>query len=292
LLDVGQGTSWLLDTGSGLWAFDAGPAHRNPHRHALVAATRLYGQGLRRVLLSHDDSDHTGGLACLLDAGVSIDTISYPAGWHPCEDTRRLLAEAVERGAVLEPLAAGCQIGAPGVRFRVIWPPSSVTDRGRPASAAPQERLWESARGSRPSGAVDNYWALAGVLDLPGLRVLLTSDCPAVVEDSWLPGLLEAGGCDVLELAHHGSAGSSSFEFIRALNPKLGVLACGRGNPFGHPSRGVVASLASCDVPLLRTDLDGPIVLVRSGRWVAEGLRSGRSIALGESHPHAALGFR
>lgn len=40
----------------------------------------------------------------------------------------------------------------------------------------------------------------------------------------------------VLKVAHHGSATSTTAEFLAVVNPRVAVISVGEGNPFGHPS--------------------------------------------------------
>ena len=64
---------------------------------------------------------------------------------------------------------------------------------------------------------------------------------------------------DLLKVAHHGSGGSSSSSFVRAVDPALAVISAGRRNVFGHPARRVLERFAAQGVPLLRTDRSGRV---------------------------------
>jgi competence protein ComEC len=47
------------------------------------------------------------------------------------------------------------------------------------------------------------------------------------------------------------------------------VISVGASNPYGHPAPETVDELATAGVPVLRTDLDGEIVIEVDGRrWV------------------------
>ena len=46
------------------------------------------------------------------------------------------------------------------------------------------------------------------------------------------------------------------------------MIGVGEDNPYGHPTPETLAELAAHDVPVLRTDLDGPVQIeVSAGRW-------------------------
>ena len=67
--------------------------------------------------------------------------------------------------------------------------------------------------------------------------------------------------CDVLKVGHHGSESSTSDAFLKATNPSLAIIMCGTGNEHGHPDKVVVDRLAAAKVEILRTDLEGTIVI-------------------------------
>jgi len=62
-------------------------------------------------------------------------------------------------------------------------------------------------------------------------------------------------------LGHHGSKSSNDFQFIRAINPKIALVSAKKYNHFGHPHPDVLKRLEALEIPLLRTDTEGLIVL-------------------------------
>ena len=72
--------------------------------------------------------------------------------------------------------------------------------------------------------------------------------------DNVLAGSLD---CDVLKVPHHGSDGSSSLPFLKAITPTWAVITA--GFPHEHPDSSVLSRLKNSDVGLddahiLRTD--------------------------------------
>lgn len=67
--------------------------------------------------------------------------------------------------------------------------------------------------------------------------------------------------CDVLKVGHHGSDSSTSKAFLAAADPSLAIISVGEGNRYGHPTQEVLDRLAEANVPVLRTDLEGTIII-------------------------------
>ena len=70
----------------------------------------------------------------------------------------------------------------------------------------------------------------------------------------------------VLKSPHHGSATSSSAEFINAVKPALVVVSSGRANPYGHPVPPVLERYKAIGARVLRTDQLGQIEIVTDGQ--------------------------
>ena len=89
-------------------------------------------------------------------------------------------------------------------------------------------------------------------------------------EEAWLLNQLpvEALRADVLKLGHHGSRTSSGLDFVRAVAPRVGLVSVGAGNRYGHPSLEVLDRFAALQVPLLRSDREGTVVIRTNGHWL------------------------
>lgn len=70
---------------------------------------------------------------------------------------------------------------------------------------------------------------------------------------------------DLLKVAHHGSAGSSCYRFLRAVNPQVAVISVGAGNSYGHPTEAALSRLRDCDATVYRTDMQGDVVVTSDG---------------------------
>jgi competence protein ComEC len=226
VLDVGQGDAILLQpAGAAPVLVDGGPPG-----DGLLALLRGAGvEGLGAAIVTHDQSDHAGGIAELLGR-MPVQRLLYAVL------DRAMLGEARVAGAETARLAAGSELRSGGLRLDVLWPP--------------RERLAGPHRGEDP-----NLLALVMVARWRDFSMLLTADAEAESTP------FEPGPIDVLKVAHHGSDDAGLGALLERTAPRLAVISVGADNPYGHPTAGTLATLAEHGVPVLRTDRDGTIVL-------------------------------
>lgn len=94
---------------------------------------------------------------------------------------------------------------------------------------------------------------------------LFTGDLTSVSEED----LIKSGrdfDVDVLKVGHHGSAGSSSMEFLKRVTPEIAVFEVAEINYYGHPRSVVFDRLekAGCN-EFYTTSRDGNIAIISNG---------------------------
>ena len=247
-IDVGQGDSTLVqfpggysllvDTGPGTDTFDLGGRIVAP----VLWAARV--RHLDALEITHGDGDHIGGAASVF-RDFSPRDVWYGDPVPPHEPTTALRAQADTAGAIWRTLQAGDHLRAGGAEIHVWHPP-------------PPD--WERQK-------VRNDDSIVIEIRFGGVSLVLPGDISREIEQQIAPKL-EPAGFRVLKAAHHGSATSSSFEFLNALRPTVVVFSCGRDNPFGHPAPQVVRRYERLGTTILRTDHDGAVSLETDGKWV------------------------
>lgn len=76
-----------------------------------------------------------------------------------------------------------------------------------------------------------------------------------------------------LQVGHHGSRTSSSWEFLAQIQPKIALISAGRNNSYGHPHPETLAKLRIVlpdTTQIFRTDLEGSVVVewvYKAGIW-------------------------
>jgi competence protein ComEC len=226
ILDVGQGDAILLQPARAPAVLIDG----GPQGAGLEAKLRAAGvEELGVAILSHEQSDHAGGIEELLGR-LPVAKLGYAR-------LSGALREDVEAaGTDPQRVATGTAIRSGALRIETLWPPRELLD-------APL------------TGADPNSQSLVLLARWHDFSMLLTGD----VEAEAVP--LDPGPIDVLKVAHHGSEDAGLDTLLDRTHPRLAVISVGEDNPFGHPTPAALATLAAHGTPVLRTDSSGTVVL-------------------------------
>jgi competence protein ComEC len=124
----------------------------------------------------------------------------------------------------------------------------------------PAEPDWERQR-------VRNDDSIVIELRYRDVSILLPGDIGREVERALIPALRLAPTV-ILKAAHHGSATSTSDEWLDATKPSAVIFSAGRNNRFGHPAPAVVERVERRGVPMFNTASDGAVFVETDGRSV------------------------
>ena len=233
VLDVGQGQAVVVRTAGHLLIYDSGPqygADSDAGQRVVVPYLRWLGaQRIDRLVITHADSDHAGGLASL-QAALPIGGLlsSWPeAGGEPCQAGQRWEWDGVEF-AVLHPLAE-----------------------------------------DYAAGRASNNLSCVMTVTTGDHRLLLTADIEAVDEASLLARAPAAIAADVLLVPHHGAKTSSTQPFVSAVGARHVLFSAGYRNRFAHPRSEVIERYAEGGARIWRTDRDGALAIVLRADGVA-----------------------
>lgn len=243
--DVGQGDAMVLAAGEDTGVVvDAGP---DP---ALVDHC-LRSLGITRiplVVLTHFHADHVTGLPGVL-RGRSVGAIETTGFEEPPERAEFVRRLAAARRIPVTHAVAGEQRRTGALSWQVLWPPPSSGPLFRLPDPAPVPEGPNDASVTLLVRSAGLRLLLLGDLEPPAQRALARSPAAAALEH-----------VDVLKVAHHGSAYQDP-DLIRRVAPRLALISCGEGNPYGHPSPRTVATLRAEGAVVLRTDQDGALAV-------------------------------
>lgn len=231
-LNVGQGQSVLLQSGGKSFLVDCGGD--TDEKAADIAAETLLAQGISRldgIILTHYDADHVGGV-CNLLTRIDTDLILLP----DIED---------EKGLVEQLLTV-----APG-KISLVQENLTFTYGDTTMTVA----------GPEP-GINGNESSLCVLFQTKNCDILITGDRGAAGEAALMHSV-QLPKVDVLVAGHHGSATSTSEEFLSAVDPDIVIISAGLDNRFGHPSKAVLQRLEEHGCIVYRTDLWGTVTFRR-----------------------------
>jgi competence protein ComEC len=226
--DIGQGNAVLIRTARHSLLYDTGPRfsrESDAGQRTLVPLLRALGEQLNTIIVSHRDSDHSGGALAVQAMQPNAALLSSLENGHeilaardPKQSTQRCLA--------------GQRWQWDGVDFAVLHPQATDYDAAnKPNAMSCVLRISNGARTAllvadieapQEARLVEQY--AHSSVDVP--MKTSTSSVQAVND-------LEA---DVLLAPHHGSKTSSTDAFLDAVKPKLAIFQSGYRNRYNHPA--------------------------------------------------------
>lgn len=234
VFDVGQGLSVIAQTHDHALLYDTGPGYSedaNSGNRILIPSLRAQGiADLDELILTHDDTDHTGGALSVMQAiPIGLLSSSLP------EDSPILLQSKNHQRCV-----DGQNWDWDGIHFEILHP-------ARDSYAI--ERISKNNRGCtmRISAGKNS--------------ILLAADIEKKSEERLLELHPEKLPATMLIVPHHGSKTSSTQPFVDAVHPHYAVFTAGYRNKFGHPKPEVVERYRAAGSELLRSDVDGAIMV-------------------------------
>ena len=237
-IDVGQGDSELVCCNGEYMLIDAGEPDASDAVLEYLDALGI--DRLDYLVCTHGHSDHCGGLDAVVESlGVETVFTSPYAGDSPSYE---IFTDAV--------YDAGLELTVPVLEESYRLGEASFSFIG-------------------PLEDYDNLNddSLVMRLEYGNTSFLFTGDMTSKAEKD----LINDGAdlrCDVLKVGHHGSSGSSCYQFLYEAQPGIGVISCEKGNSYGHPHEETLSRLNDADVTVYRTDLEGSIVIFSDGMKV------------------------
>lgn len=224
MVDVGQGDCILIKTPEReALLIDGGSTDRKDvDVYQIVPFLKYQGVSeLKAVAVTHADSDHMNGICGMLENyqtnGIRIGMLLLPDISKESRNENYLLLEtlAAQNGIPVGYLGAGKRFAIGETRLTCLHP----------------------AAGSYYADI--NAGSTVLYVQYRSFTALFTGDLEGEGERQLLDEIkTEEGGnlpVTLLKVAHHGSGGSTSQEFLERTSPLLALISCGRGNSYGHP---------------------------------------------------------
>ncbi|QWD61271.1 DNA internalization-related competence protein ComEC/Rec2 [Polynucleobacter sp. MWH-UH25E] len=259
VLDIGQGTTVLVETASKSLLYDTGPIQgKEDDAGQRTILPYLRGRGIAqidRMVISHSDSDHVGGAASLLKK----ITFNEMMGSLPSDNP--LLLNLGLRKVPSIPCRYGQRWTWDWVEF-VIWHPHESTNFQKQYPLKPNEMSCVLEVRNK-----DHSFWLTGDVERQG-ETEITERLDAEM-------LRDIGDRQIIFMApHHGSKTSSSMELLNALGPDIAFAQNGYRNRYGHPHPTVTARYKGLGIPFYQTPETGAQI------WFFKSLKESQLIPL------------
>jgi competence protein ComEC len=265
-LDVGQGDSalitfpngeTLLIDGGGKARFDKisvqneyenEPENFEPDTQSIgemVVSNFLWQKGYSQIdyiLATHADADHIQGLS---DVARNFRVRAAIFGRTPLKNSEfaELRSILQKRGIESLLVSRGDLLTFGDVKVEVLSPEKD--DNSKAISANNHSLVLRIIYGER--------------------SFFMTGDIEKETESALL-NVPEFIKTDVIKVAHHGSATSSTEGFVKASKAKLAIISVGKLSQFGHPKPEVVKRWKDADAKILTTGENGTISVSTDGR--------------------------
>lgn len=227
MLDVGQGDSIYIGTNKGFnLLIDAGSSS-NSKVGEYVILPFLKANKVKQIdylIMTHSDDDHINGMLTLLKYRYQnrpyVKCLVLPDINETMRDEAYIELEniALENRIQVLYMSSGMRITADDFMLSCIYPSKEVMIMDK------------------------NELSLNCIVNLAGVQMMFTGDLGRVGEKYLIQtGRLQP--CDILKVAHHGSDGSSVFEYIQAIKPAHSFISCSETNRYGHPGVNTIKRL-------------------------------------------------
>ena len=228
--DIGQGNAVIVRTAAHTLVYDSGPrysAESDAGHRVLVPLLRALGERVDTLLISHRDSDHSGGAAAVLAMQPQAELLSSLEDGHELQGLRR---------------ASRCLAGQrwqwDGVEFELLHPAAGDYEVKNKTNALSCVLRISNGRHTA---------LLVGDIEQPQEARLVAQGAPLKAG----PGMVSALRADVLLVPHHGSKTSSSAAFLDAVQPTWALVQAGYRNRYGHPADAVAGRYRERGIQLI-----------------------------------------
>lgn len=230
VLDVGQGQCILIQNEGKYYMVDCGGG--NPEAAADVAVQTLLSQGITHldgIIVTHYDDDHAGGISYVLTR-IPADRLYLPDIPDSASIREQLLATYPD--------------------MIMLIPSESIT------------KIEDASITLYTTGIqkTDNESSMCVLFQSENCDILITGDRSAYGERALLEQV-NLPDLEVLVVGHHGAKGSACLELLAQTLPETAIISTGRDNMYGHPAAEVLERLTLFGCEVLRTDLQGTVMI-------------------------------
>jgi len=259
MLDVGQGLSLLIEADGHYMIYDGGGQSRSSYVVSYLKQHNV--TKLDYLVASHYDEDHISGLIGVMnttkvDQAITPDYLRETRVFNSFRSTLARMAIPEEHPT------RGAQYNLGNATIRVLSP--YTYDQSE-----------------------DNGNSIIIKITYGNFSCIVTGDAEKDEEQS----VLRSGEdikANLYVVGHHGSADSSSREFVRAIDPQYAFISVGKDNSYGHPNPATLSVLMENNIQIFRTDQQGEVTVTSDGQSVSIN-KPPVDVSLNDSEPDSTM---
>ena len=235
-LDVGQGLSVLIQSDGKNMIYDGGDRSASS-----FVVSYLKDQNVETIdylISSHYDEDHLSGLIGCLNA-FKVNNVIGSDYEHDSQLYQSFMDAVSSNNLTVQHPSVGDTFNLGSAQFTILSPTNIDTNDSNNNSIAIKITSGKNS-------------------------FIVTGDAEHGSEADIINTGIDIS-CDVLCLGHHGSARSTSWDFLQKTVPEFAVISCGTDNQYGHPDADTLDKLSSMEIALFRTDKQGTIIAESDG---------------------------
>lgn len=241
-IDVGQGDAILVQYKDRNMLIDSSTGKEENKFSSYLKSLKI--NKFHVVIATHPDEDHIGNMSWVIK-NYNIDKFYSPKVISTTKSFENMILALKDKNLKINVVRSNSTISFhPEISLEVF---------------APNSDKYQS----------QNDYSPIIKLSFGKNSVLFTGDAEKISEKETLAKEYNLKS-DILKVGHHGSSSSTTEAFLKKVAPNIAVISCGKNNPYGHPTKEVLALLNKYNVKYYRTDLDGTIILDLNGETITK----------------------
>ncbi len=252
-LDVGEGDCTIIELPDGkVMLIDGGDGTNDTKKSVMRYLNKLKVNEIDYLVITHADRDHLGALQEVLTYKKVLNA------YLPHANASKNVEYAEIYAAILEEKCS--------MVFSSRKEDLSKKDADAPYTLAFLYPYSSAALGYEEEDSNDTSAVIW--LDYMGTSALFLGDVSSKIENKLVTnhrlGLTpkaDLSSTEILKVAHHGSAESTSKELLDYINVETAILSYGKENLYQHPSSEVMERLAVANANVYQTAINGHIMV-------------------------------
>ena len=228
---IGQGDCIILKDNGKCYLIDAGSSLYSPKGNKLIKMFKYENiNKIDGIYVSHMDYDHMGGILEIA-GNIDIDKVIL-SKYCTHNDNYNKLIETLNKNSI--------KIDYVDEKYEENLSDNTTIE------LVCLDKFSTNTNNSSPIYKVTSN----------NSSILFTGDIDTETEEKFLNYNIDA---DILKVPHHGSEGSVSEKFIKAVSPEAAICSAGYMNSYGHPSDKTLYTYNNMNIPFFSTEYNGEI---------------------------------